>query len=44
MNEGILIFPDAEDFLKFMDQLQEHYNNKGSDKNGEIYSIDRTEL
>ena len=27
MEEGILIFNEAEDFLKFMEDLQEHYLN-----------------
>lgn len=26
MNEGILIFNEAEDFLQFMDQVQQEYN------------------
>ena len=26
MEEGILIFNEAEDFLQFMDQVQQEYN------------------
>lgn len=31
MEEGILIFKDAEDFLKAMEELQEAYNNSKSE-------------
>lgn len=30
-NAGVLIFPDADEFLKFMKQLQDQYNEQGAD-------------
>lgn len=37
MGNKVLIFPDPEDFLQFMDQLQEEYNKtheEGAVNNG----------
>ena len=32
MTNQVLIFPDAEDFLKVMEELQEAYNKKVEDE------------
>ena len=39
MQEGIYLFENAEDFLQFIEDLQEHYNNKnkGSVEDGAVY-------
>ena len=31
MENKVLIFPDPEDFLQFMEQLQEEYNKKNEE-------------
>ena len=38
MNEGILIFNDAEDFLNAIEELQEHYlNNANGVENNDYF-------
>ena len=33
-NGGVFLFPDADEFLAFMDELQKRYNEKDDDLNG----------